>query len=646
MQTIKQLTTEIRHALDRQSEVGLDLVSKEASGLVPKLPNETSIGKFLRQDGTWAEPAGGSGGGSISANRLSALEKSTEQNFETIYGTDCPTVIITQNDTSVSYNIENDKLVKTNILIPVRFVAQSNGKSSFVYQYGTFKSIPQKNKLYSPTQWESIFILDQSVSLASSLFQNNKILGSKNLLPPSRRSQKIGGLTFDLQPDGSVIVNGSHTNKAYYNISFFDEETFLLGKRLVLSGCPKGGDPLTYSIQGVNFNKKPDGSFSTIFDYGSGVEFTYQNDAWWANAYVVIVVNANVVMDNVVFKPMLRLASDDDSYAPFAESNQQLTQDVTHMQNVLGTKNMLPIKPAGYSVNLGGYTLQCNEDGSYTIKGQESETTQYFGLWNYTDSQLPNGEYVLFQSGNTDDIKVIIDKYKDSKFVETIANSYARMRRFTVKYDDTYNQINIAIKMSVTSSPQSVTIYPMLCLASTSDYTYVPPAQTNRQLSVNLMNLQKQNEVLLSRNWGSRNLLVNTGKSKTVNGLVFTVNDDKSVTVNGTATAITYFNLSNQDFGDMSFSSQYTPFDCPYVLTAAISYDPLLFVGYNPKNRITSINVSQGKVCDNLVIKPMIQYASMAGGSYEPYYEIMSNKELTHQIELLSQKVDTLLASK
>ncbi len=35
-----------------------NVVSKSANGLAPKLPNETNITKFLRQDGNWAEPEG------------------------------------------------------------------------------------------------------------------------------------------------------------------------------------------------------------------------------------------------------------------------------------------------------------------------------------------------------------------------------------------------------------------------------------------------------------------------------------------------------------------------------------------------------------------------------------------------------------
>ena len=35
-----------------------DVASKTASGLCPQLPNETTTTKFLRQDGTWAEPTG------------------------------------------------------------------------------------------------------------------------------------------------------------------------------------------------------------------------------------------------------------------------------------------------------------------------------------------------------------------------------------------------------------------------------------------------------------------------------------------------------------------------------------------------------------------------------------------------------------
>jgi hypothetical protein len=45
--------------IDAKTALGITLVSKTADGLAPKLPNETSTTKYLRQDGTWQVPTVG-----------------------------------------------------------------------------------------------------------------------------------------------------------------------------------------------------------------------------------------------------------------------------------------------------------------------------------------------------------------------------------------------------------------------------------------------------------------------------------------------------------------------------------------------------------------------------------------------------------
>lgn len=55
------------------------VVSKNANGLAPKLPNETSLTKFFRQDGTWAEPSGGTASDVTYDNTASGLTATNVQ---------------------------------------------------------------------------------------------------------------------------------------------------------------------------------------------------------------------------------------------------------------------------------------------------------------------------------------------------------------------------------------------------------------------------------------------------------------------------------------------------------------------------------------------------------------------------------------
>lgn len=49
----------------KTTDTTYNVVSKTANGLAPQLPNETTTTKFLRQDGTWAEPQSGSSSNEI-----------------------------------------------------------------------------------------------------------------------------------------------------------------------------------------------------------------------------------------------------------------------------------------------------------------------------------------------------------------------------------------------------------------------------------------------------------------------------------------------------------------------------------------------------------------------------------------------------
>ena len=73
-----------------------------------------------------------------------------------------------------------------------------------------------------------------------------------------------------------------------------------------------------------------------------------------------------------------------------------------------------------------------------------------------------------------------------------------------------------------------------LTTSNSADYNYVPHEEQEYEL-----------------NLGVENLAINTNTSKTINGVTFTIQEDKSIVANGTATADTYYVLRN----DLSFKA-------------------------------------------------------------------------------------------
>lgn len=56
MADISKITLPSGDAYDIKDSTARQVVSKQANGLAPKLPNETTTTKYLRQDGTWVVP--------------------------------------------------------------------------------------------------------------------------------------------------------------------------------------------------------------------------------------------------------------------------------------------------------------------------------------------------------------------------------------------------------------------------------------------------------------------------------------------------------------------------------------------------------------------------------------------------------------
>ena len=78
--------------------------------------------------------------------------------------------------------------------------------------------------------------------------------GAKNLLKITAQSQTVSGVTFTVNNDGTITVNGTNSTDAnifYYLVQRGDAvlREKILNKTVALSGCPQGGSTSTYRLR-------------------------------------------------------------------------------------------------------------------------------------------------------------------------------------------------------------------------------------------------------------------------------------------------------------------------------------------------------------------------------------------------------------
>ena len=153
----------------------------------------------------------------------------------------------------------------------------------------------------------------------------------KNLLKNTETGQTINGVTFTINEDKSVTVNGTASGNTYCQIGIMK---YVSDTEYIVSGCPSGGQG-KYTIQ-ANY---PDANGIAIAarDTGSETKFTPGTNG---SDGVFIYISPGTTVSNLVFKPMIRLASiEDDTYEPYKEQTLALS-----------TPNGLPGMPLGTTI--------------------------------------------------------------------------------------------------------------------------------------------------------------------------------------------------------------------------------------------------------------------------------------------------------
>lgn len=282
------------------------------------------------------------------------------------------------------------------------------------------------------------------------------------------------------------------------------------------------------------------------------------------------------------------------------------------------TTNLIPYPYERNKITVNGVTYTNNNNGSVTINGTATGGIATFMLC--SDASKMN-----LISGTTYTVSgrhCIFAYTNEGGSTQYVENGYI----FT--WDSTYTFVSVYLQMNEGQSETNYVVYPMLNEGRTAS-PYMP-------YFPGLKNAYFQG----LRSTG-RNLIpfpYSDGSSKTFNGITYTVSDDGSITLNGTATNDSSYIIA-RDF--TLYAGNYYLSGCPsgggystYNLRIYTS-DPTVSSADNGSGTqvnssalnsgVMSISVKSGTAVNNLVFRPMLNYGSSAL-PYEPY--------VSHEISL------------
>lgn len=186
-------------------------------------------------------------------------------------------------------------------------------------------------------------------------------------------------VTFTLltDSDGNIIgikVNGTPSESVYLLLESNSNEYFntVGSKAVVMSGCPSGGSTSTYCINRYVSTASP----VNIADVGSGVAFTYPSTQGQHN--VSINITNGYTANNLIFYPMIRLASETDAaFAPYS--------------------NICPIEGwTSEKVDIEGANLWDNSDTEYGYLDTQGAVQAHQGFESLNYQEIKAGKlYIL-----------------------------------------------------------------------------------------------------------------------------------------------------------------------------------------------------------------------------------------------------------
>lgn len=301
--------------------------------------------------------------------------------------------------------------------------------------------------------------------------------GSKNLLKLNATSQTINGVTFTVNDDQTITVNGTASATTTYVLVPKAQAILIPDGDYILSGCPTGGGTTTYDLRWYLYSAN-----KSAYDMGSGASVAKDGNTTSSN--IAIIIRSGVTVTNITFKPMLRLQEVRNStFEPYAPTNRELyetkaKQTETNVIANLGAKNLFRNdKNAGATVVKQGATWVFDQTSVVAnVSGTVSTVWSDVFLLN-SNFDLSDKEYKIVIESDSPDVFVYIPgNTLSGGNIPSNGQYYAGVYRYQ-------GIMTTSTRFTAkTGSYSNATIRCMICPAEITDDTFQPYAPTNREL--------------------------------------------------------------------------------------------------------------------------------------------------------------------
>lgn len=274
---------------------------------------------------------------------------------------------------------------------------------------GLYTLLEQKNEIYVQTATDTYTTRETAggENIADGVQTpvkkiTGKTVKTTNLIPYpyyDGTSATENGITFTVNTDGTITVNGTATKQAvFYLVAPY---TVLSSKAGCMSGCPSGGSSTTYSLEAYSRESEYHS------DVGSGVLIPAN-----FSCRVAIVIKQGTTVNNLVFKPMLNEGSTALPYMPYFSG----LKNAFFKEIVSTGKNLIQYPYAKGTDTLNGVTFTVNNDGTIIANGTATENAIF--VFHNFDFSLSAGTYTIsgLENGGADTycLQISRDNYTES----------------------------------------------------------------------------------------------------------------------------------------------------------------------------------------------------------------------------------------
>lgn len=282
---------------------------------------------------------------------------------------------------------------------------------------GLYTLLEQKNEIYVQTATDTYTTRETAggENIADGVQTpvkkiTGKTVKTTNLIPYPyyEKSKTINGVTFTINNDGSVLVNGTATANTSF-ILFFNRSDVMgltVGEKYKCSMLGSSEECYLYA----DFYSNGEWHYPAFTSQESFNEFVVPSDWEGINLYI-LVANGSVISNFTVY-PMLNEGSTALPYKPYFSG----LKNAFFKEIVSTGKNLIPYPYAKGTDTLNGVTFTVNNDGTIIANGTATENAIF--IFHNFDFSLSAGTYTIsgLENGGADTycLQISRDNYTES----------------------------------------------------------------------------------------------------------------------------------------------------------------------------------------------------------------------------------------